>query len=278
MSQTLAIQALTKLLGRAERALNKDEARAVTLPFTQATFGEYFALPTHAAKQELHASLREAQRAGAIKIDWDLLAGEDGQIKRILLKDLGTLAQHLGIQTHESVLADARSHLAAWNALPRVREILDAWASLRTVRGRAASEVLNLRDALRVLDFCRARAGEDIAVRTASAALFKNSKRLEELEPWLDILTAEDLQGLRRSAEEVFAGLGLVKHPPAVYLSGRAELELADGLRLQGATTPSLWRHCWRVRHDTDLRVEELGRDKAMRYSFGSSSAYSSSL
>jgi len=233
MSQALANQALKKLLGRAERVHNKEEARAVTLPFTRTSFEPYFALPTHAAKQELHASLREAQRAGAIMIEWDLLAGEDGQIKRIFLKDLGSLARHLGVQTHESLLAHAKSRLAAWNTLSRVQEILSTWGSLRAVRGRDASEVEDLSDALRVLDFCRARAGEDIAVRTASAALFKNSKRLEELEQWLDILTANNLQGLRRSAEEVFASLGLVKHPPAVYLSGRAELELADGLRLQ---------------------------------------------
>src|SRR5262249_53184734 len=130
-------------------------------------------------------------------------------------------------------LADAKLRLVTWSELPRVLEILDAWGSLRTVRGRAVSEVENLIDALRVLDFCRARAGEDIAVRTASAALFKNSKRVEELEQWLDLLTAEDLQGQRRPAEEVFASLGLVKHPPAVYLSGCAELELADDVRLR---------------------------------------------
>jgi len=233
MSQALARQALERLLSRAERAANKPENRAITLPFTQASFPTYFTLPTHAAKQELHAALREAQRAGAIQIEWDLLAGEDGQIKRILLKDLKTLAQHLGIQTHESLLAHARMRLTDWNTLPRVQEILNVWASLRTVRGRSASETPDLVDALRVLDFCHDRSGEDIAVRTASAALFKNSKRLEQLEPWLDILTAESLQGPRLSAEELFANLGLVKHPPAVYLSGSAELELANGLRLQ---------------------------------------------
>src|SRR5690606_30176832 len=109
------------------------------------------------AKQELHASLREAQRAGAITIEWDLLAGEDGQIKRILLKDLDTLARHLGVQTHESVVTHAKSLLAAWIKLPRVQEILSSWGSLRTVRGRDASDVKELTDALRVLDFCRAR-------------------------------------------------------------------------------------------------------------------------
>jgi hypothetical protein len=49
----------------------------------------------------------------------------------------------------------------------------------------------------------------------------------------LDILTTEDMHGIRRSAEEVFAYLGLVKHPPAVYLSGRAELKSADASKLQ---------------------------------------------
>lgn len=233
MSQALATQALKKLLGRAERARNKDAAYAVTLPFTQGSFQSYFALPTHAEKQELHATLRAAERAGAIMIEWDLLAGEDGQIKRILLRDIDRLAQQLGTQTQANVLSHARSLLAAWSAAPRVQEILDAWERLRTVRSKGPLEVEELRDALRVLDFCRARAGEDIAVRAASSALFKDSKRVEGLEQWLDVLTAEHLKAPRRSAEDVFAGLGLVKYPPAVYLTGRAEIELADGLRLQ---------------------------------------------
>jgi hypothetical protein len=119
------------------------------------------------------------------------------------MKDLKALAQHLGVQTHESMLSYAKLCIAAWNAIPRVQEILNVWAKLHTVRGRDVSDVEDLSDALRVLDLCRARAGEDVAVRSASSALFKSSKRLEELDHWLDILTAEDLQGPRRSAGSV---------------------------------------------------------------------------
>lgn len=237
MSQALATQALRKLLTRAERAHLKEEPGLVSLRFSDASFAEYFSLPTHAAKQELHAGLCSAEREGAITIEWDQRAGEDGQIERILLQDLDALARHLGVQTHEIALRHAKSRLANWTTIPRVQEIVSAWERLHTVRGRDISDMESLSDALRVLDFCRARAGEDIAVRTASAALFKDSKRLEKLEQWLDVLTTDDVKGLRRSAEEVFAGLGLVKYPPAVYLSGRAVLELADGLRL-GVPSP----------------------------------------
>jgi hypothetical protein len=233
MSQAFATQALKKLLARAERAHLKGEPGLVSLRFSEASFSEYFTLPTHAAKQELHAALRSAQREGAVTIEWDQRAGEDGQVKRILLEDREALARHLGVQTNENALKHAKSRLANWSTIPRVQEILSAWERLHTVRGRDVSDVESLSDALRVLDLCRARVGEDIAVRAASAALFKNSKRLQQLEQWLDILTVDDLQRPRRSAEAVFASLGLVKHPPAVYLTGSAELELTDGLRLE---------------------------------------------
>lgn len=198
------------------------------MPFTQASFAAYFEAPTHAAKEEVHAALRVAQRAGAILIEWDPRAGDEGQVERLVLKDVQRLADHLRIPSHASTMSRASAALEPWTTDARVAQILAQWAELRLIRGRPPIEVDDLVDALRVVDVCRSRQGEDLAVRTLSAGLFKDSKRLEALEPWLDLLTAPQLQDPRRSAEEVFAGLGLVKHPPAVYVAGNARVLLSD--------------------------------------------------
>jgi hypothetical protein len=227
----LARQALQKLLERGERAALKEESRAVTLPFTQASFPRYFKLASHRDKEAMHAALREAQRAGAISIDWDRLAGEEGQITRITLIDAQVLAKHLGVTSHAEWMARARKLLQPWAHLPRVGEILTAWEQLRTARGRGVEDSLELVDALKVLDHCSQE--RDTSVRILSAALFNSSKRLEQLEPWLDMLTDRELKGPRRPGEEVFAALGLVKHPPAVHVAGKAQLVLSDGRGLE---------------------------------------------
>lgn len=225
----LANKALRKLFERGERASLKEASRAITLSFTQVSFPLYLAA-SFSEKQESHGALRNAQRCGSIEIDWDPRAGENGQIVRIVLKDLSRLAEHLRIKTHAQLMSEARELLSPWAARARVQEILNTWSELRPVRGRHVEEASDLADALRVLDHCSET--RDTSVRLLSAALFNSSKRLEQLEPWLDLLTSEQLQGPRRPAEEVFAGLGLVKHPPAVHLAGAAKLRLINDFRL----------------------------------------------
>lgn len=232
MAVEVAHRALHNLLARGERAQSREAARAAQLPFTESSFKQYLSLTSRSAKDEVHAVLREAQRAGAITIEWDTYAGENGQIKKIRLTDTTALATFLGVETHAAVMTRVEVLLAPWNRQPRVREILTVWRELRTVRGRDVHAVADFVDALRVIDFCQAREGEDIAVRAASSALFKSSKRLEELEPMLDALTAEKLHDFKRTSEEMFASLGLVKHPPAVYIAGQAHLTLKDGTQL----------------------------------------------
>jgi len=228
----IARQALQKLLERGERAALKADPRAVTLAFTQASFPDYFRLGSYREKEAAHAVLREAERVGAIRIEWDPHAGDNGQIIRVRLIDAKHLAAFLGKRSRADLVREAEEQLHPWVGDLRVQEILGTWQGLRTVRGRDIHALPDLIDALRVLDYCRAQKGEDIAVRIASAALFHSSKRLEELVPWLDILTGDALQGLARPAEEVLAALGLLKHPPAVYLAGPAELILRDGSHL----------------------------------------------
>lgn len=224
----VARQALEILVARGERASARPSSRTITLVFTASGFSSYFDIQSRAVKDEVHATLREAERNGAITIEWDPLAGENGQVKRLKLTDTTALAIFLGRVPHQKAIRDAEEQLTPWALNPRVNEVLQTWRGLHKVRGRGVETLPDLIDALRVLEYCQQRSGEDIAVRALSAALFRSSKRLEELVSWLDILTCGTLQGSGRSAEEVFAGLGLVKHPPAVFIAGPASLTLRD--------------------------------------------------
>ena len=78
MSETgtrVARAALEKLLQKAERAWARQGERACALLFSDASFPEYLSIPSRADKDVVHAELRNAEREGAIAIEWDRRAG-----------------------------------------------------------------------------------------------------------------------------------------------------------------------------------------------------------
>ena len=222
----LAKSVLSSLLERGERASTRENARGVSLLFTDRSMPEYFRLPSRLEKDEVHAVMNEAQRAGAIIINWERSL-ENGQLERVRLVDTSKLAAFLGVTPHPTRMAEACDILAPWGENPKVIDALKRWGQLKAVRGRDVGAAADLADSLRVLDYMRTQSDGEVAVRTASAALFKSSKRIEALVPLLDYLTTTD--GLPRPAEEVLGGMGLVKHPSAVLLTGRAQVRLLGG-------------------------------------------------
>ena len=207
----IAHKALSKLLVSAERRrLKKAGGPVPSLRFSTSSFPAYLRLESVDAMEDVHASLREAERFGAIKIEWDARAGEQGAINRIKVTDDEALADLLGETPYWRALESAENALRPWSALGGVRQLLDAWREMRRPRGITPGQLDDVLDGLRVLEAMR---GEyEIPVRRLGARVFSDSKRVEALVAVLDVLTRENDDPARREPEEILRKIGLVKH------------------------------------------------------------------
>lgn len=225
----LARKALERLLARAENAASKGPAqtdragRSVTLPLSEKSFPEYLRLHRHADKAVCNANLQLAERDGAISIEWDSRAGERAHVQRIVLCDGARLAEHLGIEPRWDVVAQAERQFELHvTEHPVLTHVLEAWRKGSLVRGTRPGDVASWLDAIRVMESCAPRGGDDIAIRRLSASLFRDSKRIEAIWPALDALVQGDATMVQSEMEDLFSELGLVKFPPTLLVAGNA--------------------------------------------------------
>lgn len=222
--------ALRALLAKAERAWTRNDKKSISLVFSQARCPDYFSLSSAIDKRACHAILMHAQHVGAIVIEWDTSAGHQNQIKRISLQDEDKLATLLEITPRWRVIEEATHALSEWKAnFPIVSALLLAWREGRKPRSLDPSDAPLVVDAARTIEHCRIQGTQDISIRRLSAQLGFDSKHIESLTPTLDLLTATGLDQSARETEEIFAELGIVKHPLPILLSGPAKVALEDG-------------------------------------------------
>lgn len=223
-------KALALLVRKAEGAWARHSERSVTLAFTDGVFPDYLKLPSHEAKKATHAFLGAAERAGAITIEWDRRAGENGQITRLRLADPDAAAEFIGVRALWQLCDDALHELEAAGALVRCQAIYEAWCSGKAPRRLGPERVRDFVDAHRVIDTCAEERSNarDVAVRRMSARLFANSKRIEAIYVALDLLTG-GMEAEAASPEEIWTRLGLIKHPQPFQCAGDAVLLLEDG-------------------------------------------------
>jgi hypothetical protein len=231
--KAVATAALDILLRKAERAWARQAPKTQTLRFSEASFAEYFKLPMWQDKAAAHAELRNAERDGALSIEWERRAGEDGQVERITLVDADAVARIIGETPAWAEYDHAEALLHAWRKVPNAQQILERWRAGKQVRGQSPARVADFVDACRVIEARSAQsADEDVLIRRFSARLFSDSKRIENIGPALDALTAESLDTPWREVDDVFSGLGLIKMPQPILLAGAGVVELFDGTRL----------------------------------------------
>ncbi len=221
-------ESMRRLINKAARAVFADgelepsvEKISVSLPATNSSLREYYRLERFADREEYHARLQIYSNAKAIKVDWDLGAGERGQLSRVTLLDPKAVVSILGEELPWEVASQAIERIAvvAKEGLPNVDHIIDAWRLGKAPAGVRAERANQLVDSMKIIDAAQklSEGGKDVLLRRLSARLFSDSKRIEALSRQLAFLLGESADD---EVDDVFARLGLVKHPQPMLLSG----------------------------------------------------------
>jgi hypothetical protein len=178
---------------------------------------------------EFCAELDVAKSKGAIDIELCQHTKPPHNIKAIGVADLRALAEHLKLPMSQDHLAHALEMLQPYTSdLPVLVEVLTVWRLGKKVRGQSPDpeEVEAVVDAARVI-LQRRSDGEDRLLRRISIQLFHNSKRIEALGRWLDLLYTGEMASSGLDIEQVHSGLGLLHEPQAFHLSANGDFSSA---------------------------------------------------
>ncbi len=221
---------LERLLRKGERARLRGDESPASLPMTTtASAGDYLALQTLAEREAFHAAIALAARARAIDVERDRHRSDGERLLRITVADLDALAAHLGLELLDTRAARAEGLLQPWQErFPVLDAVLQTWRRDRPVRGQGPEAAADLADAARAVAALQDAGGGERILRRESVRLFGDSKRLERLTPWLDLLATGDTAASGLAREEVWSAIGLRREPQPLLLAGRGHVDL-DG-------------------------------------------------
>ncbi|MDD4926707.1 MAG: DUF2220 family protein [Methylotenera sp.] len=218
---------LQRLMERAENTWARSDVATASILFSEKGNPEYFNIRKATDKQDYHGVLLHAKSQGAILIEWDITAGYQNQVKRVVLADGVKLASLLNLTPRWEALSMIRQSFSPYiTQFPILEMILDAWKSGRKPRSLGISDESKILDAIKTINQCQQLDQQDIPIRRMSARLGFDTKHLEAIIPALDLLTSTDINALPREKDEIFAELGLVKHPSPVMITGCLSVQL----------------------------------------------------
>jgi len=224
---------LERLLRRAESARLRGAAEPASLPM--AGSAEYTALRSLGELEAFHAAVALAERAGAITVQRDGRSGDGSKLLRLIVADPAALARHLDLPLLGEQVATAARELDPWAArFPVIAEVLEAWRRGRKVRGGGPEVAVDLAAAATAVAARGEDAGHERILRRESVRLFGDSKRLERLTPWLEVLATGELAATGLSREEVWSAIGLRCEPQPMLLAGTGTVLLS------GAPAPAV--------------------------------------
>lgn len=219
---------LERLLRRAESARRRGADARVSLPMrgVDEYTGSLASLPELEA---FHAEIALAERAGAIAAQRDAHRGDGARLLRLTVTDPSALARHLGVTLLDERVAEAARRLAPWCVrFPVLDEAVAAWRRGRKLRGHGPEAAAELADAARAVAARADDAGHERILRRESVRLFGDSKRLERLTPWLELLVTGELAASGLAKEDVWSAIGLRREPQPLLLAGRGTVVLTD--------------------------------------------------
>lgn len=232
----LANQFLADALRRSDRAVAHGSVPKSHYPAKSSPLKAVLAkLRTRTEQDQFFTAIRLAERDGAIRLEWnDLRAGD---LKCICVSDFDRLAGHLKEERYGTTVENARSILSDIKHAPRVKLLLDSWATMAPT-GRLKPENANdVRDAWGVIQAALCL-DDDIPQRRLSCRLFDDSKRIESLSLAIRWLSNEEDE---TDIDEIFANLGIVRFPQPLLITGPGVVITTEGQRM--STRPYLGFH-----------------------------------
>lgn len=232
----LAENFLTDALRRSDRALAHGAAEKKTFPAKSSPLkGVLAKLRTRTEQDQFFTVLRLAERDAAIYLEWNDLGA--GDLKSICISDFDQLAEHLGAERYGTTVEKARSILTSIEHAPRVKLLLDSWATMAPTGRLRPENATDVRDAWSVIQVASSL-DDDIPQRRLSCRLFDDSKHIESLSSAIRWLVNE---GDDTDIEEIFANLGIIRFPQPLLVAGPGTVITTEGQRL--LTRPYLGFH-----------------------------------
>jgi hypothetical protein len=226
---TLAKRFLAKAFNRAQAAQARGKPAHIRLPLTEAQCPDYFVMRNLDEATEFRAELTSAERLGAIRIEPAPRMAPPRDVKAVVVEDIEVLATHLGIDLRTSQVALATKQLAPYlQAFPILDQVLDRWRLGKTVRAKkpTAETLKALLDAIRV-SVDRQHRTDEVLMRRESSRMFNDSKRIEKLSRWLDLLSEGSIVPSGLVKADIFSALGLHKEPQPFLIA--ADAWVTDG-------------------------------------------------
>lgn len=210
---------LARLLRRAESARRRGDGRPTAI--NMAGVEEYTTLRTLTELETFHACIALAERAGALQVQRETRSGDGSSLLRLSVCDAAVLANHLGVSLLDERVAEAELLLEPWRLrFPVLEEVLAAWRDNHKLRGAGPEAAQALADAACAVAARLDDAGSERVLRRESTRLFRDSKRLEKITRWLELLATGELIASGLSEVEVWALLGLRREPQPLLISG----------------------------------------------------------
>lgn len=217
-----AIKLLIKLFESWQR--NPESERRTTLPISKQRAIEYYDTVRPDDKDELHATLHNAETDGCVQLEWGK-HHDSHLLKRIILLDGEKLAAFLGLPLATDIARAASAKLSgavppnhAWiNQV--VEAILFKWQKGEAAFRLEPGSVQDAKQLIGALGAVAANKQAGLDLRTFSAKFLGDSKYMERIKDRFAKIWNDQFEtGL--DANELYESLGLLKFPPAIYLKG----------------------------------------------------------
>ena len=219
---SIAREFLLSLLKRSQNAVGQGKDEQVYLPLTASSCPKFFKNRNAEDANSFHSELELAERFKAIVVKkkpcWEIPT----PVIRVTVHDLGNLARYLGVPLRRDAVSNAHDALDPHaDDFPVLVEVMARWQKGLKVRGHEADDnvVTQIQDAIKVITERRKSAGDEL-LRRVSALLLGDSKRIEAIAKWIDILWFNSVAPSGLDDSEIFSAIGLYKEPLPILIAG----------------------------------------------------------